>query len=103
MQLLTAGMQGVANVEITGVHLVPTLAGFELVFSVAGQTVTLSASHWLVAHSAEVQIGGGQGPLSRLGVARPPSPLRLRTASDALMVAWEFRLPVTAHQLAVIE
>ncbi len=103
MKFLSAGVQGVASLAISQVKLHATLGGFDMVFWVQGQTVTPDPNYWVVAHSAEVQVGGSQSQLSHLGVARPAAPLRIRTTSNPLTVGWEFRLPVTSHQLAAIE
>ena len=102
MKMLTTGMQGVAHLAIENVNLQATLGGYELAFSVQGQTVTPDPKYWTLAYGAEVQVGA-RGQLRRLGVARPDSPLRIRTALSAVPVTWEFRLPVTTHQLSIIE
>lgn len=103
MKFLAAGMQGVAKVEIDRVELHATLGGFEMAFWLQGQTVTPDPNYWSIVHSAEVEVGGSQGQLSRLGVARPAAPLRLQTAPNPLMISWEFRLSITSHQLMAIE
>jgi hypothetical protein len=103
MKLLVAGMQGVASLSLERVSLHTMIGGFELAFWVEGHTVTPDPGYWAVAHGAEVQLGGNPGQLSRLGVARPSSPMRIRTAPSALAVGWEFRIPVTTNQLAQIE
>jgi hypothetical protein len=103
MKMLSAGVQGVVNVEITQVSLTALLGGFDLAFWVQGQATTPPGPYWLAAHSAEVQVGGATGPLSRLGVARPAAPVRERTGTTALPVHWTFQLAVTAHQLTAIE
>jgi hypothetical protein len=103
MKILAVGMQGVVDVEINRINLMTTLGGFELTFGVGGRTTTPDPNYWVATHSAEIHVGGAHGQLTRLGVARPGAPLRDRTGSSALPVVWEFRLPVTAHQLAAIE
>ncbi len=103
MKLLGTFNQGVANLVVNRLNLVATLGGYELWFGIEGLTVTPTTPYWLAAHSAEIQVGGAQGQLSRLGVARPSAPLRISTGPSALQVIWEFRLPVTAHHLSVIE
>jgi hypothetical protein len=102
MKMLTTGMQGVAHLAIEQVYLQAILGGYELAFWIQGQTVTPDPKYWTVAYGAEVQVGA-RGQLRRLGVARPDSPLRILTAPSAVPVAWEFRLPVTSHQLSIIE
>jgi hypothetical protein len=103
MKMLSAGSQGVANLSLDKVELHTTLGGFELAFRLQGQTVTPDPNYLAFVHSAEVQVDGGQGRLSRLGVAHPPAPLRISTNSTPSTVIAEFRLPLTAHQLAAIE
>ncbi len=102
MKMLTTGMQGVAHLAIEQVNLQATLGGYELAFSVQGQTVTPDPKYWTLTYGAEVQVGA-IGQLQRLGVARPDSPLRIRTAPTAVHVALEFRLPIMSHQLSIIE
>src|SRR5258708_5279839 len=101
---LTVGSRIVAKVSIARAYLQPSLGGFELAFSVEGDSTTDEASiFWLAAHSAHVKVGAQQGDLSRIGTARPASPVRIRTYKTAVPVVSEFRIPLSPSQLAAIE
>jgi hypothetical protein len=103
MTALTVGSRIVANVALSRVSLVPILGGFELVFGVHGHTTADEANYWLMANSAQVQVGNEQGDLWRLGAARSDSVIRIRTGKSAMTVSSELRMPLTTQQLAAIE
>jgi hypothetical protein len=74
-----------------------------LVFWLQGQTVTPNPDYWALVHSADVQVDSAQGRLAGVGLARPATPLRFATRPTPSTVSAQFRLSVTAHQLAAIE
>ncbi len=103
MRMLAAGNQGVANLALADTRLEALVGGFELVLSIKGHTVTPDPNFWAIVHSGEVKVGPPLGQLSRLGTARPASPLRIQTGRQAMGVSWEFRLPISREHLAAIE
>ncbi|UAL10217.1 hypothetical protein [Caulobacter segnis] len=103
MKMLSVGSQGVVNLILDKVEIQTTLGGFELVFWLQGQTVTPNPDYWALVHSADVLVDGAQGRLAGLGLARPATPLRFATRPTPSTVSVQFRLSVTAHQLAAIE
>ncbi len=103
MTMLTTNIQGFAHVDINQVSIQPAIGGFELVFGLQLRTVTPDPNYWAVLHGAAAQIAGAHGAFVRLGQAFPSAPVRIRTTPNSLTSTCEFRLPLTAHQVAAIE
>ncbi len=101
---ITVGHWIVANASLSRVSLSPVVGAFELVFTVDGSSTTRDDQVlWISPLRAAVQVGPSQGELIRLGTAWPDSSPRIRTFKNAMPFSCEFRLPVTAAQLAAVE
>jgi hypothetical protein len=100
---VAAVSRSVANVSQPRIALSGVVGGFELAFTVDGFSVPRIGEQpiiWIAPDLARISIGSNS---QDLGTARPNNSLRVRTLTSALPFSYEFRIGLSAAQLAAIE